>query len=153
MAETIPDQILDAALKEIANFSDAEARAEIDRISIVQPALVEYFIAMTEDSSEDVQSLASAMFIAIHKVFEKQFGQVEKVGTKRVEQIADRNEQAMIYLRIRQPEEEGFVSADMASSVSQPSLLAYVFELIRTPKGNVPELSKIKTASRSSSKP
>ena len=32
MAEIIPDQILDAALKEIANFSDAEARAEIDRI-------------------------------------------------------------------------------------------------------------------------
>jgi len=44
MAEIIPDQILDAALKDIANFSDAEARAEIDRISIVQPALVEYFI-------------------------------------------------------------------------------------------------------------
>ena len=38
MAEIIPDQILDAALKEIANFSDAEARAEIDRISVVQPA-------------------------------------------------------------------------------------------------------------------
>lgn len=145
MAEIIPDQILDAALKEIANFSDAEARAEIDRISIVQPALVEYFIAMTEDSSEDVQSFASAMFIAIHKVFEKQFGPLQKVGTKRVEQIADRNEQAMIYLRIRQPEEEefGFVSAAMARSVSQPSLLAYVFELIRTPKGNVPELSEI----------
>ena len=71
MAEIIPDQILDAALKDIANFSDAEARAEIDRISIVQPALVEYFIAMTEDSSEDVQSFASAMFVAIHKVFEK----------------------------------------------------------------------------------
>ena len=90
MAEIIPDQILDAALKEIANFSDAEARAEIDRISIVQPALVEYFLAMTEDSSEDVQSFASAMFIAIHKVFEKQFGPLQKVGTKRVEQIADR---------------------------------------------------------------
>jgi len=144
MAEIIPDQILDAALKDIANFSDAEARAEIDRISIVQPALVEYFIAMTEDSSEDVQSFASAMFVAIHKVFEKQFGPLQKVGTKRVEQIADRNEQAMIYLRIRQPEEEGFVSATMARSVSQPSLLAYVFELIRTPKGNVPELSEIK---------
>jgi len=144
MAEIIPDQILDAALKEIANFSDAEARAEIDRISIMQPALVEYFIAMTEDSSEDVQSFASAMFVAIHKVFEKQFGPLQKVGTKRVEQIADRNEQAMIYLRIRQPEEEGFVSAAMARSVSQPSLLAYVFELIRTPKGNVPELSEIK---------
>ncbi len=144
MAEIIPDQILDAALKDIANFSDAEARAEIDRISIVQPALVEYFIAMTEDSSEDVQSFASAMFVAIHKVFEKQFGPLQKVGTKRVEQIADRNEQAMIYLRIHQPEEEGFVSAAMARSVSQPSLLAYVFELIRTPKGNVPELSEIK---------
>src|SRR6267378_2855146 len=143
MAEIIPDQILDAALKDIANFSDAEARAEIDRISIVQPALVEYFIAMTEDSSEDVQSFASA-FVAIHKVFEKQFGPLQKVGTKRVEQIADRNEQAMIYLRIRQPEEEGFVSAAMARSVSQPSLLAYVFELIRTPKGNVPELSEVK---------
>jgi hypothetical protein len=113
MAEIIPDQILDAALKEIANFSDAEARAEIDRISVVQPALIEYFIAMTEDSSEDVQSFASAIFIAIHKVFEKQFGPLQKVGTKRVEQIADRNEQAMIYLRIRQPEEEGFVSAAM----------------------------------------
>ena len=144
MAEIIPDQILDAALKEIANFSDAEARAEIDRISIVQPALVEYFLAMTEDSSEDVQSFASAMFIAIHKVFEKQFGPLQKVGTKRVEQIADRNEQAMIYLRIRQPEEEGFVSPAMARSVSQPSLLAYVFGLIRAPKGNVPELSEIK---------
>src|SRR5260370_27752332 len=143
MAEIIPDQILDGALKEIANFSDAEARGEIDRISIVQPALVEYFIAMTEES-DDLQNFASAMFIAIHKVFEKQFGPLQKVGTKRVEQIADHNEQTMIYLRIRQPEEEGFVSAAMARSVSQPSLLAYVFELIRTPKGNVPELSEIK---------
>lgn len=32
MADIIPDQILDAVLKEIANFSDAAARAEIDRI-------------------------------------------------------------------------------------------------------------------------
>ena len=84
------------------------------------------------------------MFIAIHKVFEKQFGPLQKVETKRVEQIADRNEQAMIYLRIRQPEEEGFVSAGIAHSVRQPSLLAYVFELIRTSKGNVLELSEIK---------
>jgi hypothetical protein len=91
MAEIIPGQILDASLKEIANFSDAEARGEIDRISIVQPALVEYFIAMTEESGE-VQNFASAMFIAIHKVFEKQFGPLQKVGTKRVEQIADHNE-------------------------------------------------------------
>jgi hypothetical protein len=140
MAEIIPEQVLDAALKEIVNFSDVEARGEIDRISLVQPALVEYFIAMTEDSA-DVQNFAAAMFIAIHKVFEQQFGPLHKVGTKRVEQIADHNEQAMIYLRIRQPEEEGFVSAGLA--VGQPRLLAYVFGLIRTPKGNEPELSEI----------
>jgi hypothetical protein len=142
MAEIIPDQILDTALKSIASLSDAEARVEIDQISIVQPALVEYFVTMIEDSSGEVQSFASAMFIALYKVFEKRFGPLQNMGTERVEQLADRNEEAMIYLRIRQPEEE-FVSAAMALSVSQPSLLAYVFESILTPKGNVPELSGI----------
>jgi hypothetical protein len=44
--------------------------------------------------------------------------------TKQVEQIADRNVQAMIYLRIRVSEEAPFLSAFMASSMSQPSLLA-----------------------------
>jgi hypothetical protein len=130
MAKMIPGQILDAALKEAGNFSDDEAQ-EIYRISIVQPALVEYLTAMMKDSSEGVQGFASGMFIAIHQVFEKQFGKLQKVGTQRVEQIADRNEQAMIYLRIRQPE-IAFLPPAMASSGSQPSLLAYVFESIRT---------------------
>ena len=49
----------------------------------------------------------------------------------------------MIYLRIRQPE-EALVSAAMARSASQPSLLAYVLELIHTPEGNVPDLSEVK---------
>jgi len=142
MAEIIPDQILDAALKETADFSDDETRMEIHRISIVQPALVTYFTVMIEDSSESVQGFALAMFIAIHKVFEKQFGMFQKVGTKRVEEIANRNEQGMIYVRIRQPE-EAYLSAFMASSVSQPSLLAYVFKSICTPGEDVPELSEV----------
>ena len=59
-----------------------------------------------------------------------------------MERIADRNEEAMIYLGIRRPE-EAFLSAAMASSVSQPSLLAYVCESISTPDENVPELSGV----------
>ena len=49
----------------------------------MQPALVAYFTAMIEDSSDGVEGFALAMFIAIHKVFEKQFGTLQKVGTKR----------------------------------------------------------------------
>ena len=141
MAEIISDKSLDAALKEIAGFSEAEVRMEINGISSVQPALVTYFIAMTEDYSEGIQSFASAMFIAIHKIFEKQFGPLQKVGTKRVEQIADRNEQVMIYVRIRQPEEAALLPAAMAGSASQPSLLAYVSESIGTAQEKLPDLS------------
>jgi hypothetical protein len=142
MAHIIPDQILDAALDEIVKSSDAEARAEIGRISTMQPALAEYFMVMIKDSEAYVQGFALAMFIALHTVFEKQFGRLQKVGTKTVEQIADRNEQAMIYLRIRQPDEEAF-SAALADSVRQPSLLAYVSASIFTPEVNEPELSEI----------
>jgi hypothetical protein len=53
MAETIPDRVLDAALKEIANFSDAEARAEIDRISMVQPALVVISFSFPKSLGQD----------------------------------------------------------------------------------------------------
>jgi hypothetical protein len=139
MAEIIPDQILAAELKETANLSDDEARAEIHRIAIVQPALAEYFRVMTEDSSAGARSSELAMFIAIYRVFEKQCGTLQRVGTKRVEEFADRNEQTMIHVRIRRPG-ESFLSAAMASSVRQPSLLAYVSQLIFTPDEHVPGL-------------
>ena len=143
MSEMIPAELLDAACREIAGYSNDESQATVRRLSTAQPALFSYFMQMTEDSSEAEQAFAGHLFQAIYKVFDQQFGgRLRNVGRKQVEQIADHNEQAMIYLRIRHPEEQ-ILSDAMPWSVPQLYLLVYVHQLIFVPHEGLPQLSEI----------
>src|SRR5581483_10773670 len=94
MAEAITENILEIACEEVADYSDDEARAEMERIATIQPALLAYVMASSEDLSTEAQEVALYIFVVIHKAFEHQFGKrLQKAGMKQVEEVCDGNDE------------------------------------------------------------
>jgi hypothetical protein len=140
MAEPITEEILEVAAEEVGNYSDEEARSEMERISKLQPALLAYVIAGTEDLTEQAQEIALYVFVVIHKAFENQFGKrLQNAGMKRVEQICDSNDEA---LEEMVGNEEDIMKAAMLYAEKQPTLFAYISEWLMEPEEDEAELSE-----------
>lgn len=140
MAEAISENILEVACEEVAKYSDDEARSEMERISKLQPALLAYIMASSEDLSTEAQEVTLYIFVVIHKAFEKQFGkQLQNAGMKRVEEISDSNDEA---LEKMVGNEDGIMNAAMLYARKQPTLFAYISEWLMEPEEDDVELSE-----------
>jgi hypothetical protein len=140
MAEAITEEILEIAAEEVANYSDDEARSEMERISKLQPALLAYVMASTEDLRTEAQEIALYVFVVIHKAFENQFAtRLQNAGMKRVEQICDANDEA---LEKMVGNEEDIMNAAMLYAQKQPTLFGYITEWLLEPEDDEVELSE-----------
>jgi hypothetical protein len=140
MANLISDETLDSACEEVGNYSDDQARFEMERLSKAQPALLAYVMASTEDLEPEAQEVAIYMFVVIHKAFEKQFAdRLQVADINSVEQISDANDQAILELFA---DDERIPEAAAAYVQKQPVLFNYVAECFTEPEEGESELSE-----------
>jgi hypothetical protein len=139
MADAITDEILEVSAEEVANYSDDQARSEMERISKLQPALLAYIMASTEDLTTDAQEIALYVFVVIHKAFENQFGaRLQNAGMKQVEQICDANDEA---LEKMVGNDDDIMNAAMLYAQKQPTLFGYITEWLMEPEEDEVEIS------------
>jgi len=95
-SKIVPDEIIDAAVTEINEFSDNEGKRFMDGLSRRQPALLAFVTASSEDLTPDASELAIFIFVVIVRTFEMHFGKrLQNVGMKRIESIYEENEKMM----------------------------------------------------------
>jgi hypothetical protein len=91
-ANIIPEQVMEAAWREIGGFSEKQARGLVQRLSRKQPALLAFVTAFSHDLNTDAAELGIYMFVVIVRMFEMHFGRrLQRVGPKRIEFVHDEN--------------------------------------------------------------
>jgi hypothetical protein len=134
----VPEEVVEAGLREIGGFSDHQARLHIQRLARSQPALLAFVTTFSEDLSGDAAELAIYMFGAIVQMFEMHFGKrLQNVGPKRIESIHEENMKVLD--RLIGADERWLERAAVAQSEKQPWVWKHVAECLFEPDD--PELN------------
>jgi len=140
-SKIVPDQVVESALLDIAGLPEEQASRHMQRVSRLQPALLAFVSAFTEDLSQDAAELGIYMFVVIVRMYETQFGKrLQNVGPKRIESIYDDNVKlldGLIGIDERWMERVAIVQGE-----KQPWVWKYVVECLFEPEDPTLNLSE-----------
>ncbi len=78
--EMISEDLVEETWREVAEFEDEHAQAEMASLSRIQPYLLAFMVEFTRELDPDVAELALYLFLNVHRTFEKS-------GKKPLEQV------------------------------------------------------------------
>src|SRR5215813_538892 len=123
----IPEEVVEAAWKEVGGSSEHQARLRMQRISKAQPALLAFVTAFAEDLSHDAEELAIYMFVVIVHAYELHLGKrLQNVGPKRIDAVYDDNIKTLD--RLIGADEQWLERTAIVQSEKQPWVWKYIVE-------------------------
>jgi hypothetical protein len=124
----VPPEVMEAAWREVASFSDARGRAETRRLHREQPDLVAYVLGATEDLPPAVHALGFYLFLVIWRAFERASGRVRRVKAGAIERRLEQNMDALS--RLEHADEPFLERVAVVQTSTEPAVFNYMVESI-----------------------
>jgi hypothetical protein len=125
----IPREAVEATWKDVATFSGARGRAEMERLGREQPDLLAYVLGSTEDLSAPVHALGAYLFLVIWQIFRRSTARrIPRIKAGAIERRVNEAEQQIAKL---EGADEHFLERTARVHVSrQPEVFRYMVEAI-----------------------